>query len=230
MIFSGIVKSSLIDYPGKISTVLFTPGCNYNCFYCHNRALIEDLSEHLDSSLLHEFLLKRQGVIDGIVISGGEPTLHYDLPDFLKYLKNLGYQTKLDTNGSNPDVLKELLEASLLDYVAIDYKAPKARYVEICGENADALSVLESIQILLDSSIPFEIRTTVIPQLSLDDLITMAKELPIIPRYVLNPYRKPLRYAKEHQLLIDEPPYPEKQIAEYAEIMKLYQPNVVLMF
>jgi len=230
MIFSGIAKSSLIDYPGKISTVLFTPGCNYNCFYCHNRALIEDLSDHLDSTLLNEFLLKRQGVIDGIVLSGGEPTLHHDIAEFLRYLKQLGYLTKLDTNGSNPDVLQALLQASLLDYVAIDYKAPMVKYAEICGENSDASQVLNSIQILIASQISFEVRTTVIPQLSLDDLITMAKELPMIPRYVLNPYHKPLRYAAEHQHFIDEPPYPEKQIAEYAEIMKLYQPNVVLMF
>jgi pyruvate formate lyase activating enzyme len=230
MIFSGIVKSSLIDYPGKISTVLFVPGCNYNCFYCHNRSLIEDLNVILDIDELNEFLVKRQGMIDAIVVSGGEPTLHDDLIEFFKSMKMLGYLTKIDTNGSNPHLVKALLKSNLLDYVAIDYKSPSNRYQEICGEHASSEIVLETIQVLLDAKIDFEVRTTVIPQLSLDDLITMAKELPNVPRYVLNPYRKPLRYLEKHTPLINEPPYSEKQIAEFAEFLKLYQSNVVLMF
>lgn len=230
MIFSGIVKSSLIDYPGKIATVLFVPGCNYNCFYCHNRSLIEEITDILDLQEIDEFLQKRQGLIDSVVISGGEPTNHYDLPEFFKSLKKLGYLTKLDSNGSNPEMISTLIAQGNVDYFAIDYKAPLEKYPLYCGENSDATKVLESIQLLLNHHCQFEVRTTVIPQLSIDDLIQMANELPNIPRYVLNPYRKPLKYLNIHQDLINTPPYSEKQISEYAEILKLYQENVVLMF
>jgi len=230
MILSGIVKSSLIDYPGKIATVLFVPGCNYNCFYCHNRALIEDMDEVLDKDELYEFLNRRKGLIDAVVLTGGEPTLHTELVEFFASIKNLGYLTKIDTNGSNPILIKQLIDASVLDYVAVDYKSPANKYKDICGEHADPSMVLETIRILNASSVAFEVRTTVIPQLSLEDLIVMAQELPKVPRYVLNPYRKPLQYLKIHQDLIDEAPYSEKQIAEFAEVLKLYQSNVVLLF
>lgn len=230
MIFSGIVKSSLIDYPGKIATVLFVPGCNYNCFYCHNRGLIEEITDILDLDEINEFLQKRQGLIDAIVISGGEPTLHDDLPIFFKSLKKLGYLTKLDSNGSNPEMISTLIEQGHVDYFAIDYKAPMVKYPLYCGDNSNAIKVLESIQLLLNNHCQFEVRTTVIPQLSLDDLIQMAIEMPVIPRYVLNPYRKPIKYLDIHQDLINTPPYSEKQISEFAETLKLYQENVVLMF
>lgn len=230
MIFAGIVKTSLLDYPGKISTVLFTPGCNYDCFYCHNRSLIEDFTQILPNDEIEAFLEKRRGLIDGVVITGGEPTLHPDLISYLLKLKQFGYATKLDTNGSNPETILDCVANKAIDYVAIDYKAPKKRYPEICRGEADPEKVLSTIQILIDSGLDFEVRTTVIPQLSLDDLITMAEELPIIPRYTLNPYKKPLHYRETDQELVDALPYSEKQIAEFAETLKLYQPNVVLMF
>ena len=230
MIFSGIVKSSLIDYPGKIATVLFVPGCNYNCFYCHNRSLIEEITDILDIQSINEFLQKRQGLIDAVVISGGEPTLHDDLPKYFQALKDLGYLTKLDTNGSNPEMISTLIKQGNVDYFAIDYKAPLDKYSIYCGDNADGINVLESIQLLINHHCQFEVRTTVIPQLSLDDLIQMAQEIPCVPRYVLNPYRKPLKYLEIHNDLVNASPYSEKQIAEYAETLKLYQENVVLMF
>ncbi len=128
MIFGGIVKSSLIDYPGKIATVLFTPGCNYDCFYCHNRALIEDIEETVDQKQLADFLEKRRGLIDAIVVTGGEPTLHYDLIPFLLKVKSMGFFTKLDSNGSNPNVIRDIVRANAVDYFAIDYKAPASHY------------------------------------------------------------------------------------------------------
>jgi len=230
MIFSGIVKSSLIDYPGKIATVLFVPGCNYNCFYCHNRKLIEEITDILDPNEIDAFLEKRQGLIDSIVISGGEPTLYDDLPELFRKIKSLGYLTKLDSNGSNPQMIKKLIEEGFVDYFAIDYKAPSSQYSLYCGEECDPSKVLETINILHSSQCPFEVRTTVIPQLTLDNLIQMCQELPKIPRYVLNPYRKPLHYLKEHEGLINATPYSEKEIKEFSEIIKLYQEHVVLMF
>lgn len=230
MIFAGMVKSSLIDYPGKIATVLFAPGCNFNCFYCHNRAIIEDIDTLLDPAEVDDFLVRRQGLVDAIVVSGGEPTLHRDLVPFFRRAKELGYLTKLDTNGSNPDAVKRLIDEGLVDYIAIDYKAPVWRYAEVCGPDADGNLVLETIVMLLWAGVDFEARTTVVPQLSEKDLIRMAKEMPPVPRYVLNPYRKPKLFRPEDTARIELPPYPEKTIARMAEVVKLYQPNVVLMF
>lgn len=230
MIFSGIVKSSLIDYPGKIATVLFTPGCNYNCFYCHNRKLIEEITDILNPKEIELFLEKRQGLIDSIVISGGEPTLFDDLPDTFRNIKKLGYLTKLDTNGSNPDMVKQLISEGIVDYFAVDYKAPLNQYQGYCGEASDPNKVLETINLLNASNCQFEVRTTIIPQLSLNDLIQMCQELPKVPRYVLNPYRKPLDYLPQHENLVNSIPYSEKEIKEFAEALKLYQENVVLLF
>ncbi|MBU1145269.1 MAG: anaerobic ribonucleoside-triphosphate reductase activating protein [Firmicutes bacterium] len=230
MIFAGIIKTSLIDYPGKIATVLFTPGCNYNCFYCHNRSLIEDFNELVSVDEIEDFLKKRQGLIDGVVITGGEPTLHADLIAFFKKIKDLGYFTKLDSNGSNPEIINACVQAKVVDYFAIDYKAPSEKYSEICRGDANPSKVLDTINLLLKYNQDFEVRTTVIPQLSIEDLIKMSEELPQIPRYVLNPYQKPFNFLEKDQKFIDVPPYSEKQIAEFAETLKLYQPNVVLLF
>ncbi len=230
MIFAGMTKSSLLDYPGKISIVLYTPGCNYNCFYCHNRVLIEDISEKISLNEIMEFLKKRVGLIDAVVVSGGEPTLHYDLIPFLRIVKEMGYLTKLDSNGSSPETIQKCIDEGVVDYFAIDYKAPASRYTEIARFEADSKKVLQTINILLNNNQNFEVRTTVVPQLSLNDLIQMSKELPEVPRYVLNPYRTPSEYLEADKALIDVPPYPESTIAEFALTLKLYQPNVILPF
>ena len=230
MIFAGITKSSLLDYPGNISIVLYTPGCNYNCFYCHNRSIIDDLTEKITIEEIMELLEKRVGLIDAVVISGGEPTLHYDLIEFLKKVKSMGYLTKVDTNGSNPDMIQKCIDAKVVDYFAVDYKAPASRYPEIARNSADHKDVIETINLLLKHNLKFEVRTTVIPQLSLHDLINMSKELPQVPRYVLNPYRQPIEYLEEDEDMVNTPPYPESVISEFALNIKLYQPNVVLPF
>jgi pyruvate formate lyase activating enzyme len=230
MIFAGITKSSLLDYPANISIVLYTPGCNYDCFYCHNRAIIDDFTNEIDTNEIMELLEKRVGLIDAIVISGGEPTLHYDLIPFLKKVKSMGYLTKLDTNGSNPDIIAKCIEENVVDYYAVDYKAPKSRYMEIARSIANPDDVLKTISLLIDANKQFEVRTTVIPQLSQSDLIQMAKELPEVPRYVLNPYRQPIEYLADDEELVSIPPYPEQVIQEFAATVKLYQPNVVLPF
>lgn len=230
MIFAGITKSSLIDYPGKISIVLFTPGCNYNCYYCHNRSIIQDITENISNDEIMKLIKKRVGLIDAIVISGGEPTLHYDLIPFFKQMKALGYLTKLDSNGSNPEIIKNCIDEGVVDYFAIDYKAPANRYPEIARNEATASKVLETINLLLEFKKNFEVRTTVIPQLDINDLKQMSQELPIVPRYVLNPYRKPKHFLEEDKDLIAETPYPESEISEFAFNLKVYQPNIVLPF
>ncbi|MDC7243039.1 MAG: anaerobic ribonucleoside-triphosphate reductase activating protein [Sphaerochaetaceae bacterium] len=230
MIFAGITKSSLLDYPGKIAIVLYTPGCNYNCYYCHNREIIQNIDEVMKNEDINDFIKRRVGLIDAIVVSGGEPTLHYDLIPFLKKMKEMGYYTKLDSNGSNPDVIEKCIKEKAVDYFAIDYKAPKNRYPEIARNNNLGETVLKTINLLVQNNQNFEVRTTVIPQLSLNDLIMMAKELPKLPRYVLNPYRTPNIYLEEDKELIKETPYSEAQISDFAVNLKLYQPNIVLPF
>jgi len=226
MTVSGMVKSSLIDFPGLVSCVLFVPGCNYDCFFCHNRMLVDGPYEVLSADYIKGFLEKRAGMLDGVVISGGEPTLQPDLKRFAQMVKGLGYKTKLDTNGSRPEVVKELLEEKLFDYYAVDYKAPSAKYPEVCGEAAEAGKVLETIRLLLESGVDFEVRTTVFPQLGEEDLVTMAQELPLLPRYVLNRYRKPERFKSRDRLKVEETPYTQAQIDALAETVRKYQPNV----
>ncbi|MBN2541115.1 MAG: anaerobic ribonucleoside-triphosphate reductase activating protein [Bacilli bacterium] len=230
MIFAGITKSSLLDYPGKISIVLYTPGCNFNCFYCHNRLIIEDIDHIIPRKEIDDLLEKRLGLIDSVVITGGEPTLHFDLIPFLKKVKSMGYLTKLDSNGSNPEIIQKCIDENAVDYYAIDYKAPISKYEEIARSEANPRNVLNTIRLLIEHQKEFEVRTTVIPQLNLEDLIQMAKELPPLPRYVLNPYRTPEVYLESDQELIDVPPYSENTIAEFAKTVKLYQPNVYLPF
>lgn len=226
MTISGIVKSSLVDFPGHISSVLFLPGCNYDCFYCHNRQIINGSHSKLDIEEILEFLKKRVGLIDGVVITGGEPTLHHDLQQFIETIKELGYKIKLDTNGSSPDVISQFLDLGLCDYYAVDYKAPFARYREVAGMCADAKKVLQTINLLLGSGTEFEVRTTLIPQLKEEDLVAMARELPVLPKYVLNAYRKPEFYHLEDEERILQTPYTKNQIKSLAKVIVEYQPNV----
>jgi pyruvate formate lyase activating enzyme len=228
MKFAGIVKSSLIDYPGKISIVLFVAGCNFDCYYCHNRILIDDFNPPIDNHDLFSLLERRVGLIDAVVVTGGEPTLQPELEGFLRQVKAMGYLTKLDTNGSNPEMVEMFLEHGIVDYFAVDYKAPKSRYAEICGSHANPELTLQTIRYLTQKQAHFEVRTTVIPDLSLADLFTMAKELPLVPRYVLNPYRKPERFREADRARVERPPYSDQTIHEYEIELKLIQPQVVL--
>jgi len=227
MLISGLAKSSLIDYPGLISCVLFVPGCNYNCFYCHNRSLIDGTHDVIETGVVEDFLKKRLGLLDGVVITGGEPTLQSDLISYMKMIKNLDYKIKLDTNGSSPQIIEQLLKIGLCDYFAVDYKAPSARYKEICGNNANAETVLQTIKLLLEARTDFEVRTTVIPQLAENDLICMSSELPVIPRYVLNRYRPPVKFLPCDKDRIEKKPYTQSQIIEFVNTIRSIQPNTI---
>ena len=129
MRIAGLVGSSLIDFPGRISCVVFLQGCNWNCWYCHNPQLIPLESDYRQNVMytlatFEEFLANRKGKLEGVVVTGGEPTIHYDLPDLLSMIKGLGYAVKLDTNGSNPQMVSDVLYSELVDYISIDIKAP----------------------------------------------------------------------------------------------------------
>lgn len=228
MNISGMIKSSLIDYPGLISCVVFVPGCNYSCFYCHNRSLIDGTHILLTPQYVMDFLEKRAGLLDGVVVSGGEPTLQVNLLRFLGRLKELGYQVKVDTNGSRPEIIQEIIQENLCDYFAVDYKAPAAQYSQICGSGADAQKVIETICLLENSGIPFETRTTVIPQFGQAELLTMAKELPVVPRYVLNRYKVPEKYLPADEERIRIKPHSSEGIESLASFIMNFQPNTIL--
>jgi pyruvate formate lyase activating enzyme len=163
MIFGGLQKQSLIDYPGKISCVLFTPGCNFTCPYCHNPDLVRGRPEQislLKEESIFDFLEKRKGFLDGVVISGGEPTLHRDLSIICHTIKKMGYPVKLDTNGSRPEILKRLIRNRCVDYIAMDVKTDPSAYPrEISGAENPA-NILESIELIMAAGIVYEFRTT----------------------------------------------------------------------
>jgi pyruvate formate lyase activating enzyme len=164
MKISGIQKNSLLDYPGKIATVIFTQGCNFKCGYCHNPSL-NDISlkpEFFEEEIL-KYLAKSKKITDAVVITGGEPTLQSDLIKFIKKIKNLGYLVKLDTNGSNPEMLKKILKNKLVDYVAMDIKGPIEKYKLIVGVNCNLKNIKKSIKLIINCGINYEFRSTILP-------------------------------------------------------------------
>ena len=163
MIFGGIQKTSLIDYPGKLSSVLFLSGCNYDCPYCHNPDLARGSAvcpDYLTETWLFDFLDKRKEFLDGVVISGGEPTLQVELPFLCRRIKAMGYAVKLDTNGSRPRVLRHLIRESLVDFIAMDIKTDPEAYFPMITRNSAADAVLASIRLIMESTVDYEFRTT----------------------------------------------------------------------
>lgn len=161
MAFGGIQKNSLIDYPGKISCVLFLSGCNFACPYCHNPDLVRNNSPLLlEETEVYRFLESRRCFLDGVVVSGGEPTIYSGLKSLLKKIKKIGYSVKLDTNGSKPTVIKNLIDEGLVDYIAMDIKTDPVLYSFFVKYGCESADILSSIKIIMDSGIDFEFRTT----------------------------------------------------------------------
>jgi pyruvate formate lyase activating enzyme len=198
MQLKGWVRTSLIDYPDHIATVLFTGGCNFRCPMCHNADLVlhpETLPDIAIAEVL-AYLEQRAGRLTGVVLTGGEPTLQSNLAEFLSAVQALGYAVKLDTNGYRPDVLAELLRQRLLDYIAMDVKAPPEKYTEIAGVPNLAIDrIVRSLDALHDGGIAYEVRTTIMPWLTGDDIAALAQWLaarlpPHGPRqWILQPFQ-----------------------------------------
>ena len=169
MFIGGLQKVTLIDYPGKIACTVFCLGCNFRCGFCYNKELV--LPEKTKSQIkipekeFFNFLKGRKNLLQGVTVSGGEPTIYEDLPDFIKKIKKLDYFVKLDTNGSNPEMLKDLIEKKLIDYVAMDIKAPliNTKYTQITGIKGILNKVKKSIKIIKNSGLDYEFRTTIVP-------------------------------------------------------------------
>ena len=163
----GLQKMTLLDYPGKIACTVFLGGCNFRCPFCHNSELFMGKPEkHMEDEAFFRFLSSRKGLLDGICVSGGEPTLYKDLPEFMEKIKTLGFLVKLDTNGYRPQVIKDLVQAGLVDYIAMDVKNSPARYAQTVGlETVDMEKIEESLRFLIDGDIDYELRTTLVAQL-----------------------------------------------------------------
>jgi len=183
MKIGGFLKQSLIDFPGKIASVIFTSGCNFRCFYCHNPELVlpELIQENqlIDENEILAYLEKNKNLLDAVVITGGEPTIHSNLMEFIRKVKKLGLLIKLDTNGTNPILLNKLLKQDLVDFIAMDIKSPLKleKYQEIVGNQFSSVqlnSILESIELITNSNIKFEFRSTLVkPYHSIEDIQEM---------------------------------------------------------
>ena len=196
MLISGVTKLTLIDFPGKTACIVFTAGCNFRCGYCHNPEFVlpERLKEiapgFIPEEVMLGFLKRRQGMLEGVVITGGEPTLHPDLEAFIRKVRALGYAIKLDTNGNRPDVIHRLISEGLLDYVAMDFKIDHARYPGLVGPGADPEKIRESFDMLKEGRVPYEFRTTLVREIHTDEVLAdMKREIHGAARYFLQPFR-----------------------------------------
>jgi pyruvate formate lyase activating enzyme len=192
MKIGGFQKFSMIDYPGKISAIIFTQGCNFRCPYCHNPELVDPVlfGPLIEQEEIFSFLERRQGKLEAVVITGGEPTIQEDLLEVITRIREMGYLVKLDTNGSKPLVLGKLMAKNVLDYIAMDVKAPLSKYQEVVRTKIDPQQILESIRIVMSSGIPYEFRTTVVRQLlSPEDVLEIGRKMITgAERYVLQKF------------------------------------------
>jgi pyruvate formate lyase activating enzyme len=179
MQIGGFQKLSFIDFPETIASVVFTQGCNWRCPWCHNPGLVypEQFDSPIPEEEIFSYLVSRKKYIEGVVVSGGEPTLQADLPDFLERVRELGFKTKLDTNGSRPSKLAELLDRQLLDFVAMDIKSAPETYSKLIGVSVDIRLVEESVHRIKSSGLPYQFRTTHIPHIHTEEDLTAVEKL-----------------------------------------------------
>jgi len=187
MIIGGFQRFSLIDYPGRICAIVFTQGCNFRCPYCHNPELVDTAGlPAVTQEEVMSFLEARRGKLEAVTITGGEPLVQPDIGNFLSSVKSLGYLVKLDTNGSFPSRMEEILQANTVDYIAMDVKAPLDKYDQVVRRSIDKARILSSIKLIMDSGLGYEFRTTVVkPLLEGDDFIKMGKMIQGARLYVL---------------------------------------------
>jgi pyruvate formate lyase activating enzyme len=192
MRIGGFQKTSLIDYPGEVASIIFTQGCNFRCPYCHNPELVlpDQFQQIIDENTVLSMLNQRKDKIPAVVITGGEPTLQPDLLSFVAKIKSLGLKIKLDTNGSNPLLLKQIIKNKLVDYIAMDIKSPIEKYFSIVGSARFNKKIKESIRILISSQIKYEFRTTVVKNLlGIEDFREISEEIHGADLYILQNFK-----------------------------------------
>ena len=230
MIIKGLQKHTLLDYPHKVACTIFLFRCNFRCGYCHNPELVDakqasELRTYSKKEIL-QFLKERKEFLEAVCITGGEPTLNKDLPEFMKEIKKLGYKIKLDTNGTNPEMLETLKNENLVDYVSMDFKAPLRKYPEIANANADIKKIEKSISLVKDFP-DYEFRITMLPKIaSRGDLIEIAEYLKkqnANRRFFLQGFRARKCLDRSFE---NEKPYTREQMAEILETLKPYFGNI----
>lgn len=216
MIIGGLQKITLIDYPGKLAATVFCIGCNFRCPWCYSSELVlpEKIKKQpkISEKYFFDFLKKRKEFLEGVCICGGEPTINKDLPDFIRKIKKMGFKVKLDTNGSNPKMLENLISQELLDYVAMDIKAPKKKYSKAVGAGVDIKNIEKSIDILKRKKIDYEFRSTILPKVhSKKDILNMAKWIKGARVYYLQQFRPEKTINPKFEKF---KPYLEKELIE----------------
>ncbi|AOT70973.1 anaerobic ribonucleoside-triphosphate reductase activating protein [Geosporobacter ferrireducens] len=226
MQFLGQEKTSLVDYPDKICTVYFVGGCNFKCPYCHNGPLVKMQGNPIKEEEVFQFLRKRKKYIDGVCISGGEPTLYEGLCDFIRKVRAQGLLVKLDTNGTNPQMLEQLLQEKLLDYIAMDIKAPLYLYADVAGVQVSIEDIRQSILLIQHAGIDYEFRTTVCKELlTKTDILEIASFIKGSRRYTLQNFRDGETVlggaGRFHPFDINTLEEIERETKDYFEILKI---------
>ncbi len=227
MKIGGLQKFSLLDYPENISAIVFTQGCNFRCSFCYNPMLVlpkrRKLKDHpyLSEGDLFEFLNERKGKLGGIVITGGEPTIHKDLPELIKKIKDLGFKIKLDTNGTNPEMLKKLINKKLINYIAMDIKCTLDKYKKATKFKGDFANIKKSVKMIMNSKLPYEFRTTVVPSLvEKEDIKKMGETIKGASVWYLQQFKPDTDLINKDFQKIK--PYEEEELVEMAKIARKY--------
>ncbi len=222
----GLAKMTLLDFPGRVACTVFLGACDFRCPYCHNFELVDGSAPPvMDEEDLFSFLEKRKGLLDGVAVTGGEPCLNKDLPALLRRIRQMGYMTKLDTNGNHPDMLKKLLDEDLLDYVAMDIKNSPDKYAITIGKDKiDLAPIRESISLIMGSKIDYEFRTTVVDEFhKISDFEEIGAMIEGAKRYFIQPFtdRDTVPFGNLHA--------PGKADLEaYLALVRRYVPNAEL--
>ena len=224
MLISGVQKFTVLDYPNKLAAIIFTPGCNMRCGFCHNKEFVlpEEIKKLRPSFIPQDavlnFLKSRIGKLDGLVISGGEPTMQPDLKEFIQEVRKMGFLIKLDTNGNLPDILKDLVNNKLVDYVAMDVKTMPEKYSELVGNMANPEKILESINFLKQGTVEYEFRTTIIDGVHTIDIIKeMAELLRNSDKLYLQQFRPETTLDPEFE---NKKPVSDKKMREFIKIFE----------
>ena len=224
MKIGGLQKTSLLDYPGILSAIVWTTGCNLRCPFCYNKQLVLEKTEIISEEIILSFLEKRRDVLEGLSISGGEPLLQEDIVDFSRKVKKLNYLIKIDTNGAFPERLKELIDKKLVDYVSMDVKAPKEKYNQLAGIKTNISKIEQSIDLIKNGAPDYEFKTTIVPgMLEKKDIIKIAKWLEGSKQFYLQQFKSdsPLISSK----LNDAAPYSKEKLSEMLHDIKPFFKN-----
>ena len=224
MIIKGLQETTLIDYPDKVACSIFTFGCNFRCGFCHNPELIiDDGRPGIKKEKIIKFLEERKNFLDAVCITGGEPTININLPDFISEIKSLGYLVKLDTNGSNPEMIEELIDRNLVDYIAMDIKGPIELYDEIAGVRVDKEKIKKSVEIIKKKMKNYEFRTTLVPGLFEEEHVDMmGRWLGSVKLFYIQNFGNEKNLDKKFN---NVRPFKKEELEKFCELFKEYFEN-----